>query len=745
MARNAGVVIENNFSGGLVTEYSAMNAPENSLIETENIILDRKGFVTKRKGLKVVGRNLPYKNNAIWETIIGGTRESFYKWEINDETYLIIFGAKERGELYLTMYRISKNLDQFTFVSQIPLRPFYWGLVKEGNLNAFLQAPQIEFNEFKDVLIVTHNYLNAFYITTSGVATLILLRERDLIGVDDPRGDDYETEWPWDSYSTPDARIHYNASNSSWWAASMPDYLNMFTWYGRQLRIYPAQQVVQFQLRNVNKEGQEYSSTYKRMKDHPGNRRAPRGHFILNILDKERNGLGTLGFQHRNTFGIPKVLSPKNFSTATVFSGRVFWSGVNEGEWRGKVYFSRVAEEIKDIGLCYQKGDPTAEAYFDLLADDGGYVLIQNCGEIRKLVPSSRGVYVFSERGVWEISGTVSSPFAANDFSVSQISSSGLLSGLYSGDSICQVGQSVVYMSEQGLMSISLQDNSLTDLSSTKIKSYLSSLTNQQKSFIKIKYLEIEGLLYILIPEKNISPIEGQFIECLIFDLLKQSYYKYSFNKLPDGGIREFLVLDGNLNPSYVQEDIFKSNGEVITTDSLENVTLETITFSNQYSPEPIFFLLMNRPNLNLKSFHMVSMIDTNYIDYDGIQGVPESAKQYRAFFTTPYTIHADMNKKFSIEQLTINGVRSPDKGLVGSKDPSCFFQAIWDYSTSQRTGRETRQQQVYSYNNNVMNSMKKLRVRGAGYGVSFKFSDEPGKPFSLSGWSAYETSNAGI
>lgn len=53
MARNAGTVIENNLSRGLITEATGMNFPDNAVTEADNIVFERIGRVRRRLGLDI--------------------------------------------------------------------------------------------------------------------------------------------------------------------------------------------------------------------------------------------------------------------------------------------------------------------------------------------------------------------------------------------------------------------------------------------------------------------------------------------------------------------------------------------------------------------------------------------------------------------------------------------------------------------------------------------------------------------
>lgn len=79
MARNIGTVLLNNFSKGLITEATGLNFPDNAVTESNNVIFERTGRVTRRLGLDLEGsaESIGYGGDAtqgvvqefLWEAV----------------------------------------------------------------------------------------------------------------------------------------------------------------------------------------------------------------------------------------------------------------------------------------------------------------------------------------------------------------------------------------------------------------------------------------------------------------------------------------------------------------------------------------------------------------------------------------------------------------------------------------------------------------------------------------------------
>src|SRR5690606_2249170 len=127
MARGATITVENNFTRGLITEFTAMNFPENAVTEADNVVFSELGKVTRRLGLNAeVGfaqRGLQNLNNGF---ALGGD-EAFteFRWQSVDQegsiTFLVqqigsilrFFSADQEGALSTSLAPFSVDLADF--------------------------------------------------------------------------------------------------------------------------------------------------------------------------------------------------------------------------------------------------------------------------------------------------------------------------------------------------------------------------------------------------------------------------------------------------------------------------------------------------------------------------------------------------------------------------------------------------------------------------------------------------------
>lgn len=142
-------------------------------------------------------------------------------------------------------------------------------------------------------------------------------------------------------------------------------------------------------------------------------------------------------------------------------------------------------------------------------------------------------------------------------------------------------------------------------------------------------------------------------------------------------------------------------------------------------APSSIKFVSSNATQMSFADEH-----DTNYNDWN--------AFSYSSSFTTGYKLHGQAQKRFQIPYIymyyRLNGQRN-----------SSTIQGIWDYATSGNTGRWSTAQLINIYNPNYSVVPKRVNIRGRGLVLQIKVSSVDNLPFDVIGWSVYETVNVGV
>lgn len=716
MARNAGISVENQFTKGLITEVTGVNSPENSVSESVNIIYDRKGRAVKRKGLdyefdhqfnSVSGVNLRAKTEFVWDTAQSG---SFVV--VQNGRYISFFSNSSDQSL-------SKSLKTFV----IDLASYKAPGVLDGNVDNLTAS----FSSGKDYLFVAHPLCDPIFVkynqgSDNISVSRITIKIRDFEGVDDGL----------DSGVRPAAlsNLHiYNLMNQGWWSEDIIRDLG----YGNTLANsyfggWPSNSDIPWLWRQFSdSEGRDEFTPTLRNKVTVGNSAAPKGHYVLDAFYMQRNGLTGEGPGAFTTSGVPVTTSgTARPSCISFFMGRVFYSGVDAEGYRSSVYFSQVIERDEQIGHCYQSNDPTSEHAFDLLANDGGVIKILDIGRIVDLKTFGQTLFVFAENGVWAISGTQTSPFSATDYTVSKVSSF----GLYSPLSIVELGETPIWWNYEGIYALGKDqtgfESTVTKLSETTIQTFYDKIPNDSKVFAKGEFNDQANIVYWLYASENKNdPFDYDSV--LAFDIQTNAFYPLT---LSTGNHKiTGLIATRGLEPSIEEQPVTDTSLGAVTTTTGETVTIEVPVGAS--ISEKLFKFVTVRRYDNLMTFS--DMISDTYLDFS-TSGFPE---EYDSYFITGYRIRGELMKKFQTNYLVVM------TESLGGATEECYVQGIWDYRTSNVTGRFTNPQQVYQYFSNTTYQRRKLRIRGNGYSLQFKFYGTPGKPFIIIGWAGFETANA--
>lgn len=179
---------------------------------------------------------------------------------------------------------------------------------------------------------------------------------------------------------------------------------------------------------------------------------APKGHIIIDAKKRSSS---------RDAI-VPGVASDYDTGSVSVccgHAGRVFYAGV-QGETvnpdirtissHSLVYFTQIVTDKTKLERCYQENDPTDQRQFELAAGDGGTIFIPGCVNIVALRSFGTSVLVFSEKGLWEITGG-DLPFAATGYSVNKVTQVACISP----QSILEVDDSIIFWSREGIYVLS--------------------------------------------------------------------------------------------------------------------------------------------------------------------------------------------------------------------------------------------------------------------------------------------------
>jgi hypothetical protein len=710
MARSIATSIENNFVNGLVTEATALNFPEAAAVDTDNCVFEQQGNFTRRKGFEFeIGaiRDVKSKANQVvntflWQNAAGNGNNNFVVRQVGAE--LAFFKVTTTGALSANKMSTTVNLNVFKVA---------------GSDDPGLTEAQFTYG--RGYLFVTHPTCEPFYIefnTTTNVfnAYAIDIQIRDFEGVDDF----LRTEDRPGAGLLTGAHL-YNLYNQGWRQTVHTGNTALLQWQTTQSNS-PSNADVWWQFKNATE--QMDSTLYNSV--NRGNSPAPKGSFILDAFYLDRAAAAATG-------GIAVVTSgTQRPSTTAFFASRVFYAGVQAQNFSNKIYYTQIIEGDDQFGHCYQTNDPTSEYMFDLLPSDGGVISILECGTIVKLMSIQSALLVFATNGVWAISGSTGTGFAANDYTVKKIASVPALTA----SSFVDAGGVPIWWNSDGIYTISSQDAlgnvGVTSISEKKIKDfYNNEIPASAKSYAKGFFNSLDKVIHWAYRSTDSSTVDGryQFDRILVLNTISGAFYPWSVSTSPVT-INGLIAVQG-LGADTTIENVVDSLGANVTTLALENVQTSTV------GPEAlasVFKYLVSIDNGGTNEFTFAENFNESYKDWISWTG---AGIDYSSYAISGYRVRGDAQRRFQSNYIMV---------FADIDDPGIFdVQGIWDYATSGSTGDFTSKQRCTFTAASRRYNYRKLKIRGMGLSVQFKFSSVSGEPFNITGWSVFESSNASI
>lgn len=698
MARSIVTSVENNFVNGYVTEATGLNFPENAVTESENCVFDEKGPVYRRLGIDLedgfgISSDTTGEkaiNEFLWESVGGDGSKTFHVQQVG--SFLYFYQVASSGSL------------SNSFVGQLNLAGYATSGLGPLETNIF------QFTAGKGYLFVVHPYMTPVYISySSGTFTpnTIEIKTRDFIGVDDGIV----------GRLTSLSNAHYyNLYNQGWPTQRINEFYS-------QVGSYPSDYDVWWLYKNASEvfDPLNLANTIIR-----GNSPAPKGTIIMSEFFQDRGNLTDTGLS------IPVVTSNGTRpSTVEFFAGRVFYSGVNYQGFNGKIYFSQIIERDTQFGECFQQNDPTSEISFDLLPTDGGVISVPEIGTVIRLWSIEGSLMVFASNGIWQIKGSSGIGFAANDYTVSKISTIETISP----HSFVDMGGLPIWWTQDGIYTVAVNGQigttQVQSVSDAKIKKYFDTIPQNSKQFAKGAFNIKDKKVQWVYREEAALNITQQYTytHILNFNVLSGAFYIWTVPTSP-AQIRGIICVRGTGSTS-ANRNVFDQSGVIVTANDSTNVTV----FENSTAALSSTFKYLTTFGPNSSNFAFCDETDGDYVDFATIPG--SSGVPFESYFISGYKLRGEGQRKFQSNYITF---------YTDNEVPSIFYvNGVWDFSTSGDTGRWSTRQKVTQLGGDYRYAKKRVKIRGHGVVLQYQVRSFPGEPFEIIGWSAFESINGSL
>lgn len=694
MARGANITVENSFVKGLITEYSPMNFPENAVTEGENCVFHELGRVTRRLGLD-------YEDDYMIHSLTStGTTYAEYEW---------FFVSNEGTRTFVTQ-QIGSKIYFFSVDSTISVsgnkKSFSIDLMtyaSSGTTAAEVSGKPCDFATANGYLIVVHPFCSPIRVaytlgTDSITVTAISIEIRDHKGVQDNIS---EVDFRPGTLSTLHA---YNLYNQGWY------YGTTVSTFRNALGVYPSNADVWW----VYKDANEDFDPSLAVKFTLGNTPSAKGHYIYSAFYLDRAAKAGLS-------GIPIETAGKaRPSTVCFYAGRAFYSGVSADGFADKIYFSQIIERDDQFGKCFQSNDPTSETIFDLLESDGGVIGLPQIKNILSMQVVGDALIVLASNGIVSIRGDNNGPFRATNYVIENVSNTGAVNN----SSVVNTPNVLFWWNTDGLYQLKKDQIGVyfqvDNISKQTIASLVNQVPDDNLPFVKGAYNKKDQVIQWLFSDE-IDITGYEYNKILTLNLPASSFYIHTLNANLGPKVCGIICVQGQALETFIEN--VTVDGELVFDSSDVVVTVEI----NQYGTNPGIFKYATSglilTNNSLEGFTYSQMDDDDYVDWVSYDG---DGADYESYFLSGYRIRGELLRKFNSTPVAVL--------MDDVSSGSALISAVWDYGA-----RSSTVQELYRPSAGTV-VIRRVKLRGKGKSLQLKFESTSGKPFSLIGWSTFDT-----
>ena len=731
MSRSGGILVENNFSKGLITEATGLTFPENACTETFDCIFKKTGEVTRRKGLEyessyslftlTAARSNSAVSTYYWPAAGGDGQSNFTVVQVG--RYIYFYGS----DVALSANKHTTSIDLDTFDVAGSTNPFSY---------------RCQFASGLGYLFVTGRHINPFYVTytpstdTISAGTQISLKVRDFDGdpLDTLEVNERPTSAATGSLSTAIVAHLYNLWNQGWADDVDLDSAgsnNPIQDWDTAFTTLPSNGDRWWQFKDAN---EQFNTDWVDRFGRPSTA-VPKGHFLFDAFNVDRNAVTNAA---GNDLDAEMSLSGSSvvandvltIDTTTYrptalafFANRVFYAGVNDGEFNSKIYFSQILTDVGNAGKCHMNNDPTNETESDLLPTDGGVVDIPDIGNVVSLFATKGSLVVFATNGIWSIGGSEGIGFTATDFYVEKLSS------LSNSDNKSFIDLSGIpaWINAEGVWVLkpdeTLGNVGVSSLSRDTIQSFFDEIPEESIKYITGVYNPVERIAYWLYRStaSTVTDSQYEYDRALCLNTVTGAFYPWKLNT--DDDIKALgVVVNSGFSESTATLTVVEGADTVVDSGA----TAVTAEASTQVAVAGTMKLLVENSSDQIT---FADEWDTDYLDWTTALA---TGKPYESYGISGYKVRGDAIRGQGTTYLQVHSRVETNS--------SFYVQGIWGYATSAATNRWSTPQQGYKAGTNYGYTSRRLKIRGYGLSLQFKFYSTTSKPFNLVGWSSMDT-----
>lgn len=711
----------NMFNKGLITEAGELSFPEGASVDELNCDLLRDGSRRRRLGLALetgyqevnvtTDANKAYSVDT-WENAGGVPGLNFICVQVGADLSFFLDGTSV----------LSANKKSFS----VTLTDF-------NSPSGTATNSPISITTIKGKLIVASPEINTFVIeydpdgdSISTEEVAFRIRDFEWLG-------DTSTYFEGEDPATVTVARDYDTKNGGWDDDQNGQTGTALDYYIAQTGVYPPLTIPWFSYRTSD--GRQSASEFDRYSG--VTTRISNGRYIYDLYNINRQTKAGL------SDGTLNYTETSRISTVETFSGRVFYSGM-QNKNSGNIFFSPILTSAgEDLGDCFQVNDPSGDDPSDLLDTDGGVINIPEAYNITRLHTMGSKLLVFAENGVWSISG-IDDVFRASSYSVSKITDAGLN---HEKSFVARDVSRPYWWSLRGIYTIEVSKEfgaiNAINISLPTIQTFYEDIDAESKATVRGTYDPVDNKV-LWMYESNDETTSGKLTKALVFDETLSAFYPWDIG---DSGNNLYSIVPFYLSGAGAEDqtfDVIDSSGNNVQAASGVNEVVATFS-SRVFLTGGITILCRT----NTDKYTFAKFTDTEFKDW--------GTATYSSYAEGAYDFVGDMSLKktnvyvTSYLKVTEEDIVDTGTGYNYNRPSSCQVSTYWDFktSTSQSPQEAYRLKELptpsgagaFPYPKTV--TISRIRLRGRGRSFRIRYESTGSNDFHLLGYDVISEKNS--
>lgn len=755
MARRKASLEINQFTGGLNTEQNILSGDSNSTKGELNMFLNLDGSRTKRKGATFVSPEIdttvaynPYlsvgASSFIWRNADNNPNANLFVQQVGNTLQILVYNTSlETYEvLFDEVFDVSTYSNQFTFsvidsflvvgngLADIGIYSYDGSIVTKS-------TDRLKIRDFFGVQAIVSSVdltsPNNLQIRPASLTNQHIYNLRNsTYGI--PRQQN-NTE----TLSDPITAFYLDTTNTKY-----PSNTDSIIPY-----LYPDTSDTD------NRTVDRFFS--KNLVANPnGSSESPKGHFIIDALARGVSRLERVDaieavyatqFTTHTVSSLPVDTTAGGPRVVTDYAGRFWFAGfqgsVTAGDSKSPnldsyVLFSQTVLNKEDITQCYQEADPTSHVDPDIVDTDGGFIKLDGAFNIQKMDEVDGDLFVFSDKGVWVISGA-EELFSATAYKAYKLFDQGCISA----NSVVIAENMIFFWSENAIYKAMRNKYGIweiVDLSEDKIKTVFNNIAFLQKRMANGFYDPATKLIKWVY---NTIETPLTYNEEIHYSLVFESFIPYKTPIIADLLPKIVgLTYDTATVVFDVDEFVTDELGNTLTlNDGVTNLTVPGGSAASSISSDIVYIAITSTTG-SIK-YRVVKYTNPNFYDWTNVG--------YEAYIQSQNLSFGDIRSRKQTPYVYVY-LRQTETGFNSDFTPigesSCLLSTQNDWSNDLVSGKWSTPRQVYrhrnmyfpdsvsdTYNTGFELVVTRNRVRGSGKAISYKLESEFGKDMHIYGW----------